>query len=199
MIKKIQCIAERDRCAGHISEGLARLALVSVRLRAAVPLLVSVLVVTLLNYGVSWATDRLPTCATTLNRGVTAQTGIELFKAKQTVLYRQNNLVIRISKINIDTFADNEAIFASVSHDLARRTGQKLSMLKRKDFALDRPYFSLAYIPNSFDLPAQMEFTAFCRKAEDIIFFRGSNSQIDTDESKLNNITNRISLYFKPK
>mgnify|MGYP001166887184 CR=1 FL=1 len=86
MIKKyVQCIADRGRCAGHIGEGLPILALISVRFRAAVPLLVTALVVTLLNYGVGWATNRLPTCATALNRGVTTQTGIGLFKAKQTV------------------------------------------------------------------------------------------------------------------
>ena len=197
MIKKSSHrIAERSRCEGVIGEGLPRLALISIRLRATVPLVMTALLVTLLNYGVSSATDRLPTCAAALNRGVTTQTGIGLVQAKQTVLYRQNNLVIRISKINIDTFAGNEAIFEAVSHDLARRTGQNLSMLKRKDFSLDRKSFSLAYIPNSFDLPAQMEFTAFCRKAEDIIFFRGSNSQIVTDEEKLQMVETEILNYF---
>ena len=151
----------------------------------------------LLFLGTSAKARELPICEVTFASEINIQDNTSLSKARQTVLHRSSNSIIRISRILKKRFADKNAIHKSVFLDLMRRSGQERNMV-----VLDRLYHNpapgfLAYVADSLDLPGQLEFTIFCESKIDIVFFRGSNDKIGPLDQRLQTIEENIAPYVK--
>ena len=139
----------------------------------------------------------LPICEVTFTSEIRTQDYTSLSKARQTVLYRSSNSIIRVSRILKKRFTDNNAIYNSVFLDLMRRSGQRRNLV-----VLDRLYHNpapgfLAYVAESLDLPGQLEFTIFCESKSDIVFFRGSNDIIGIFDQRLQTIKEKIAPYVR--
>lgn len=168
-----------------------------ISLRKAGAFFMAPFLLTMLVYGTVLSANDIPACDGVIGPEVTLQAGIGLAKAKQTVIYREKDVVIRISRITHDTFVDDQAIFVSMSQDLVRRTMQSSSMIVREYFGWDKTSGILAYVPKALDLPSQLDFTAVCVVDGDVIFFRGLNSNVGALQTKLKIIKMLIIFYLQ--